>query len=440
MALWTIDDTATPDDRIAAFLGGDTGCDETLADYDILGSIAHTQMLHEQGYLDGEELGDLHAVLHDLYTDDITVTAEDEDIHTVIEEQVTAETAAGKKMHTGRSRNDQVTVDERLYLKHGTVHVAQAALDLAAALQMKAADHGDAVMPGYTHMQQAMPTTVGTWLDAHAAAVLGQLQHLQSVHAQLDQNPLGAAAGYGTTLDIDRDRTAELLGFSTVQQNPIHAVDSRGQLALTTMQGLTQLMLTVDTLAQDLLLFSTDAYGFVGLPDDFCTGSSVMPQKSNPDVLELVQAKTAQVQGRQHTIEALCMGNTSGYGREMQAVTPAIVESIELTTATLQVLADLVEGLGIDQNAISESLDEHIYAAYTANQQVEHGAAFRDAYRTVKQEQEYDEPAVDDIPSTGIDADTLQEQQAWWSSKQEAWDETVDSLLALAEDNAAAAE
>lgn len=437
MKLWT-DDPETAD-AVEEFLSGDSvAYDQRLVEWDILGSIAHTQMLHEQRYLSAEELAGLHAALLELYEAPPGLVAEQEDVHTAVEAAVTGQTEAGAKMHTGRSRNDQVAVDEHLYMKAHTLAVADAVLDVVEALADQAETHKDTVMPGYTHMQQAMPTTVGTWLSSTAVALLDDLQQLDAVYTVLDQSPLGAAAGYGTTLDVDRSRTAELLGFSSVQDNPVHAVNSRATAAVKVVQVLHQLMLDLETLANDLLLFSTDEFGFVDVPDAFCTGSSIMPQKSNPDVLELVTGKAAQIRGNQHAIEAVCSSTRTGYGTEMQAIKQPMMESFETTEQTFTVLAGLIDRLAFDEAAIEETMDESVYAAHTANQDVESGVPFREAYHSVKESQEYDEPAVDDIPAATVDQNAVNAAIEHWTAKQDAFQSSIDALINLAEENAAA--
>ncbi|MFB6077298.1 MAG: argininosuccinate lyase, partial [Candidatus Nanohaloarchaea archaeon] len=360
----------------------------------------------------------------------------DEDVHTAIENRVTERTSAGKKIHTGRSRNDQLMVDTRLYTKDALIEVAGTVLDLVETLADAAEEHDDLVMPGYTHMQQAMPTTAGTWLASHAAALLDDLAMLQAAYQVNDQNPLGAAAGFGTTLDIDRERTTELLGFGKLQENPITCINSRGKTELKTVQAVTQVALSLNRLANELMLYSTAEYGFIDLPDAYCTGSSIMPQKKNPDVLEVAIGKLGTVIGNEHGMEDILLNAHSTFGRETQETKGAFMETLSIVMDTASMMGGIVDGMTFDEDAITDAMQEEIYAAYTANEMVEDGVPFREAYREVKESEAYAEPSPDEIPSTSPDRDAIEEQRTWWTDRAEAYGEAVDALLDLARENA----
>lgn len=432
MVLWDKDSEGV-DTEIQEFLKEGEGNEAQLAPYDILGNLAHTQMLQEQGYLEKEELEEIHTALLELYEEGVEL-GQAEDIHTAIEERVTEKTEAGKKMHTGRSRNDQVVLDERLYLKDTLIQLALATAELAEAL----ADLGeetDLLLPGYTHYQQAMPTTAENWLGSHAEALLDSMQVLETAYELADRNPLGAAAGYGTSLDIDRERTAELLGFSDVQQNPTHAVASRSTVGMAALDACNHVMTALSTVANDLLLLSTEEFGFVEIPQDYCTGSSIMPQKTNPDVLELVEGKAAEIAGNHATVQQVAAKTPSGYTKTTQITKEALMDGLETAMATVNIMTGLVEGLSFNEETIEESIDESIYAAHTANTKVEEGTPFREAYHQVKSEQSYRIPSPEDIPSTAISTDHISEQKSKWTEKETEMEQTVSSLLELAEKN-----
>ncbi len=429
MKLWA-DGDADVDAAVERFLAGDdVTYDQELLEVDVLGSIAHARMLHEQGYLDADELDELHAALLQVLDDPPELEAGDEDVHTAVENAVTDRTEAGKKLHTGRSRNDQVLADTRLYTKRELVRVADAVLDLVDALRDLGDAHADLVMPGYTHMRQAMPTTAQVWLESHAAALLDDLELLDVAYDLNDQSPLGAAAGYGTTLDIDREMTADLLGFDRVQANPTYAVSSRGTIELAVLDALTHVMLDLDRLANDLILRSTAEYGHIMLPEDYCTGSSIMPQKSNPDVLELVKGKAASVAGARHQVESTVLHATSGYNRDTQETKPALVDALGTVTDAATIMADLVPGISFDAERIAESMDDAVFAAHTANTMVADGVPFRKAYRTVKEDGEYVPAEPGDIPAPTIPEATVAAARETWMARGEAWDETVERLV-----------
>ncbi|MDY6776819.1 MAG: argininosuccinate lyase [Candidatus Nanohaloarchaea archaeon] len=419
-------------ENVESFLATDTESEEELFFYDLLGNIAHVEMLHKQGYISDKELEELHGALLDLRGEAVEITAEDEDVHTKVEEIVTSETEAGKKMHTGRSRNDQVLLDTRLYLKEGLIKTALPVLELAETLKDKG---GEEIMPGYTHMRQAMPTTTDVWLGSFAESLLDDLEQLKTAYKLVDQNPLGAAAGYGTTLDIDREKTMELLGFSEVQENPLHCINSRGKFELTVLQSLTQVMLDLSTLANDLILFSTEEFGYVEIPEKYCTGSSIMPQKQNPDVLEMVKGKASKVLSKQSQVQQILLDSNSGYNRETQMTKKPVMEALETVQETVEVLSGLLSGIEFDERQMQEKMKEEIFAAYTANQKVEEGIPFREAYKDVKDEQEYMEPSEEEIVSKSAGKVETNPMKKWWTQKDKEWKSAVSGLLELAEKN-----
>jgi len=385
--------------------------------YDVLTNLAHVTMLNRQGFVSDAELSELRAALTDLYREAEEV--EGEDVHTFVEERVTRRTEAGKKMHLARSRNDQIFVDTRLFMKDATIDLAHRILDLIAALDEFAAEK-NVLIPGYTHQQQAMPSSTGLWASSYADALVDDLKSLRATYRIVDSNPLGAAASYGTSLDIDRDVTTELLGFATKQHNPIYC-SNRGKQELQLLQTLDLVMLDVQKMAEDLINFSEDQQ-FFELPDDYCTGSSIMPQKRNPDILELARAKAEEVSAGKETIRRIIGKLPSGYNRDSQQTKKHLIEGIDTVRATVDILTPLIEALELSDDF---SVDEGIFAAYTANQKVREGMPFRDAYHEVKSSEEYEvhETVADPVRQP------IGDLPEFWAAERESFDEMSARLL-----------
>jgi argininosuccinate lyase len=391
--------------------------EQKLLSYDILGNLAHVKMLEKQGYLEEDEYGEIEDALKDLYGKNPEITVED--VHTFVEEKVTEKTESGKKMHTGRSRNDQLVLDTRLFMKDASVEVAEKILELLKALE-SFAEEQNTLIPGYTHQQQAMPSSTGLWASSFADALVDNLKLLKSTFQVLDQNPLGAAAGYGTSLDIDRGYTAELLGFSSVQENSLYCVN-RGKHELMLLQTLNQVMLDIGKLSEDMVNFSEDQEIFK-IPEDFCTGSSIMPQKHNPDVMEIARGKSEEMNAHQQAVFGVISKLPSGYNRDTQLTKKHLFEAVESTVETLEVLTELVENLEVSGNF---EVKDEIYAAYTANRKVESGMPFREAHHEVQKEQKYvknqelKQPEIQDFSKV----------EEFWNQEKEGFEEVKSSLL-----------
>ena len=385
--------------------------------YDVLTNLAHVTMLNRQGFLTDDELAELRAALTDLYYEAPAV--EGEDVHTFVEERVTERTEAGKKMHLARSRNDQVFVDTRLFMKDATIDLADRILEFVAALDAFAAEK-NMLIPGYTHQQQAMPSSTGLWASSYADALVDDLRSLRATYRIVDSNPLGAAASYGTSLDIDRDLTTELLGFSGKQHNPIYC-SNRGKQELQLLQTLDLVMLDIQKLAEDLINFSEDQQ-FFELPDEYCTGSSIMPQKRNPDILELARAKAEEVSASKEAVRRIIGKLPSGYNRDSQQTKGHLIESVDTVRATVDILTPLIEDLELSEEF---TVDEGIFAAYTANRKVEEGMAFRDAYHEVKSTEEYE--VHDDVAEPV--RQPLGDLRTFWTDEREAFDRMSERLL-----------
>ena len=385
--LW--DKGAPLDERVLAFTAGeDHSLDERLVAYDARASIAHAQMLHDQGLLSAEDCEAIESGLEALAAahaqGEWKIELVDEDGQTALEKRLTARIgSAGGRVHLGRSRNDQVLTALRLYLRDVTEELAQSAELVAAALDRLIVKQGDLELPGYTHMQQAMPSSVALWAGGFAAELRDDAAGLRSVQRRLGKNPLGSAAGYGTPgLPLDREATRASLDFDVVHE-PVTAVQlSRGKAEAQLLFEIALLMQDLGRFAADVCLFYTQEFAFLDLPDEFTTGSSIMPQKRNPDVFELLRGRTASAHG--HLIEALGIFAKlpSGYQRDLQLLKAPLFRGIDLALASTGILVPAIDAMSFRPEKIS--LDPAIHAAERANELVvSEGIPFREAYRRV---------------------------------------------------------
>ncbi len=363
--------------------------DARLVRHDVWGSLAHIAMLTKIGVLTESE----HRVLKDTLcnvleleaTHEFTVTLADEDVHTGVENYLVATAgAAGKKIHMARSRNDQVLVDLRLYGKEQLHSVAAKLCNLCSALLELADAHAGTPMPGYTHMQRAMLSSVGLWAASFAEALLDDEQLLSAAYKLNDQSPLGSAAGYGVPIAIDRQYCAELLGFSRVQNNVIYVQNSRGKVEAAIVQALAQIMLDLSKLAQDILLFSTVEYGFFQILQELCTGSSIMPQKRNLGVMELVRARTQTMLALQQQILGIVSGLPSGYNMDYQETKRPFMEALDLVQESLEICTLVVSKLEVNTERLIAACTFELFAADRAYELATVARLpFRDAYRIV---------------------------------------------------------
>lgn len=385
--LW---DKGTPlDARVLEYTAGDDYVlDNRLVRYDIRASIAHAEMLSEQGLLSTSDLdairGGLTAIGEEHAQGGWRITLELEDCQTAIENRLTERIGAtGGRLHAGRSRNDQVLVALRLYLRDVIDAAALGARAVADALEAMAVREGSIVLPGYTHMQQAMPSSVALWAQGFAAELRDDADGLQAAQRRIGKNPLGSAAGYGTpNLQLNRDATRAKLGFLTTHE-PVTAVQlSRGKAEAQLLFELTLLTQDTGRLAADLLLFYTQEFGFVSLPASFTTGSSIMPQKRNPDVFELMRGRSAVAQAALQEVLGITQKLTSGYHRDLQLIKPPLFRAIDAALQTLDIMPSALAGVHFKPENIE--LDPSIHAAAAANELVvKEGIPFREAYRRV---------------------------------------------------------
>jgi argininosuccinate lyase len=377
------------DQRVLAYTAGDDyALDERLVAYDVRASIAHAEMLNAQKLLTDADLKSIRDGLLAIGAEHAAgqwkIDLADEDGQTALEKRLTALVgAAGGRVHLGRSRNDQVLTAIRLYLLDAARELAAAAEGCAAALDALAAREGALALPGYTHMQQAMPSSVALWAGGFAAELRDDAQGLASIVRRASRSPLGSAAGYGTPgLPLDRELTRSKLGFDSVH-SPVTAVQlARGKAEAQLLFECTLLMQDLGRLAADLLLFYTQEFAFVTLPPSFTTGSSIMPQKRNPDVFELVRGRSAVAQACLFEVLGIFAKLPSGYQRDLQLIKPPLFRGIDLAFATASIMSVAIDGVRFRSDQIT--LDPAIHAAEEANALVaREGIPFREAYRRI---------------------------------------------------------
>jgi len=363
--------------------------DNHIVEMDVYTNAAHVRMLADCGYMGEEErdsiIVSLRGILESWKSGSFAVLPEDEDVHTKIENRVTDRVGeAGKRIHTGRSRNDQVLTDMRLFCRLRLYDTAHVLFSLARTLLDFARIHRDLPMPGYTHMQRAMPSSVGLWAGGFVEALIDDALHLQGVLEYIDASPLGSGAGYGITLGIDREKTMKLLGFSRVQLNSIYCQNSRGKMEGAVLSVLSGIMLTLGRLASDLLLYTTSEYSFFSAGPGLTTGSSIMPQKKNLDIMELLRARVRSVHAAESLVKGIPAALPSGYSRDLQETKRPLIESFLTVEDSLQVSDLLIQGISPDPEKMAEAMGPELYATDDVFVLVGEGVPFREAYGRVK--------------------------------------------------------
>jgi argininosuccinate lyase len=379
------------DERIQRFVAGDDVIhDRALFLYDVHASRAHVHGLARIGVLPAEEADaltrELDALAEAFASGAFVLDERFEDGHSAIEVYLVERLGdTGRKVHTGRSRNDQVLVAMRLYLRDALGQVEQHVLAAAAAFLDRAEADLDAPMPGYTHLQRAVPSSVGLWLAGFAEAMIDNAELARSTAAWVDCCPLGTAAGYGVNLPLDRQGVSDELGFSRLQINPVYAQNSRGKLEIQALMALLQPLFDVRRFAWDLSLYTTAEFGFVRLPDAFTTGSSIMPNKKNPDVIELLRASPAVVQGALAEVMAI-LSLSSGYHRDLQATKAPVLRAMSSGLVSLSLIGELVHKLSFDKERMAAAISPDMYATDRAVELALEGVPFRTAYQKVAEE------------------------------------------------------
>lgn len=371
-------------------VGDDPVLDMNLVRWDCLGTAAHVTMLSEMPVdppvVTKDEAARVRKALADVVADAaFTIREQDQDVHMAVETRLTDVLGdLGKKIHTGRSRNDQVAVDVRLHIKDQLFGVEREVAALAAALVAFGRAHDRVPLVGRTHLQPAMPSSVGVWASGHAEMVLDQVFNLEAAYKLNDLCPLGSAAGYGVPLPLDRQRTSDLLGFARPLHNVFGASMARGEDEAALLSALAQLMAVLSRLAEDMILFSMPEFAYFKLPRAYCTGSSIMPQKYNPDVLELVRSKTAQVLGFATATLSLLHAMPGGYNRDLQDCKGLYMKGLAITRTTLRILEKVVKGMSIDEAALRGGFIPGVFATDVALRKVAAGVPWREAYHQVR--------------------------------------------------------
>ena len=387
MKLW--DKGYTIEKAVEAFtVGNDRELDLHLAKYDVQGSLAHAQMLHHINLLSDDELSgierELKAILEQIEKGSFSIEAEFEDVHSKVEHILTQKLGeAGKKIHTARSRNDQVLVDLHLFAKGELEEVKALVKQLFDRLILLSEEHQSVLLPGYTHLQVAMPSSFGLWFGAYAEALIDDVHLLNAAYKIADQNPLGSAAGYGSSFPINRTFTTEKLGFSTLKYNSVAAQMSRGKLEKSISFGLASVAGTLSKLAMDVCLYMSQNFGFITFPDHLTTGSSIMPHKKNPDVFELVRAKCNKIQALPTELIMITNNLPSGYHRDLQILKESLFSAIFTLKSCLQITEFMLLHIRINEKAIEDPKYDYLYSVEAVNHEVINGLSFREAYQKV---------------------------------------------------------
>ena len=376
-------------DNIDRFtVGHDRELDLYLAPYDVMGSMAHVTMLHSIGLIADEELQPLLTALRAIYQQAVEgkFVIEDgiEDVHSQVELMLTRELGdMGKKIHSGRSRNDQVLLDLKLFTRDKLHEVADAVKALFTELQKKSEEHKHVLMPGYTHLQVAMPSSFGLWFGAYAESLADDMLMLESAYRLTNRNPLGSAAGYGSSFPLDREMTTRLLGFDSMNYNVVYAQMGRGKMERNVAFALAGVAGTVAKLAFDACMFNSQNFGFIKLPDECTTGSSIMPHKKNPDVFELIRARMNRLQALPQEVVMIMNNLPCGYFRDLQELKEAFLPAFDQLIDCLQMATYIVERIKVNEHILDDSRYDAMFSVEEVNRLAAAGMPFRDAYKKV---------------------------------------------------------
>ena len=386
--LWSKAGTNTSALIEAFTVGRDKEFDVLLAEYDVLGSLAHTEMLASVGLLSKEDLGVIHKELNNILAEiragSFTIDKDIEDVHSQVEWLLTSRIGeAGKKIHSGRSRNDQVAVDIKLYLRAQVLALKDEVAQLFDLLIKLSEQYKDKLLPGYTHLQIAMPSSFGLWFGAYAESLVDDLEVLAAAYQVADKNPLGSGAGYGSSFPLNRTMTTELLHFRTLNYNSVYAQMSRGKTEKIVAMGLATIAATLSKLAMDCCLYINQNFGFISFPPELTTGSSIMPHKKNPDVFELIRAKSNRIQSTPNELTLLINNLPSGYHRDLQLTKEILFPAIEEEKACLQMTRLMLSHIEIKDNILEDSKYKYLFSVEAVNELVNKGIPFREAYKEI---------------------------------------------------------
>ena len=369
-------------------IGKDKELDVMLAKADVLGNMAHLKMLHSIGLITGEELKILEQALKEIFREveagNFRIEEGIEDVHSEIEYLLTQKCGeAGKKIHTGRSRNDQVLIDLKLFTRSALVEVLEGVEQLFRLLLAKAEENKEILMPGYTHLQVAMPSSFGMWFSAYAESLADDVLLLKAAYDMVNTNPLGSGAGYGSSVPLNRTMTTRLLGFDDLAYNSVYAQMQRGKMEKNVLFALASVATTLGRMAADICLYSCSNFGFVKLPDKYTTGSSIMPHKKNPDIFELIRAKSNRLQSLPGQMAMICANLTSGYFRDMQLTKEIFLPAFKELNDCLFMAGTVLKEMGLNTDILSDERYNYLFTVEDVNDMVAAGVPFREAYKTI---------------------------------------------------------
>lgn len=388
MKLWQKDNTGTTAKTEAFTVGRDREFDLLLARYDVQGSLAHTAMLAKVGLLSEAAYNAIKAGLEQIGAEieagDFRIDETVEDIHSQVELLLTERIGeSGKKIHSGRSRNDQVAVDIKLYLRDAIRDIKQETAVLFDILMKLGAQYQHVLLPGYTHLQVAMPSSFGLWFSAYAECLTEDMEMLAAAYAVVNKNPLGSGAGYGSSFPLDRAETTSLLHFRSMHYNAINAQMSRGRTENMVAMGLSCIASTLGKMAMDICLYNSQNFGFIQFPEAYTTGSSIMPHKKNPDIFELVRGKCNRLQALPNEMTLLLSNLPSGYHRDMQLTKEILFPGIETLRSCIDMLTETLPHIQVNKQILDDPRYKYIFSVESVNELVNKGVSFRDAYRQV---------------------------------------------------------
>ncbi len=386
--LWSKEATTTSAMIEQFTVGRDKDFDVLLAEYDVLGSLAHTEMLESVGLLSKEDLAliqkGLQQILTEIRAGSFTIEKNVEDVHSQVEGLLTQRIGeAGKKIHSGRSRNDQVAVDIKLYLKAQVLALKEEVDTLFRQLIGLSEKYKDKLLPGYTHLQIAMPSSFGLWFGAYAESLVDDLEMLAAAYQVVNKNPLGSGAGYGSSFPLDREMTTRLLNFRTLNYNSVYSQMSRGKTEKIVAMALSSIAATVGRLAMDCCLYINQNFGFISFPPELTTGSSIMPHKKNPDVFELIRAKCNRIQSAPNELTLLTTNLPSGYHRDLQLTKEILFPAIQEGLSCLQMTRLMLDHIEVKDNILEDEKYKYLFSVEAVNQLVNQGVPFREAYKQV---------------------------------------------------------
>lgn len=388
MKLWSKSNTSTTE-RIETFtVGRDREFDLLMAAFDVEGSIAHVTMLGEQGLMSVEDaetaVAALKLIAESIASGEFSIDPKVEDIHSQIEFMLTERIGdIGKMIHTGRSRNDQVALDIKLFVRAQILEIKSELNNLFKLLIAQSNKHKDVLIPGYTHLQIAMPSSIGLWLGAYAESIVDDMEFLAAAYQVANKNPLGSGAGYGSSFPLNRSRTTALMGFNTMNYNSVYAQMSRGKTEKLTAMALSTVAATLSKLAMDCCLFMNQNFGFIHFPDELTTGSSIMPHKKNPDVFELIRAKCNRIQSLPNELTLLTNNLPSGYHRDMQLTKEILFPAIVELRSCIEMMQLMLSELKVNDGVLQDPKYSYLFSVEKVNELVNQGVPFRDAYKQV---------------------------------------------------------